>query len=119
MFSVKNVLFILSVIGIRSVFAQEMLLLHMSGCGGSMRIYLAGEDDHSCHLFQHYGMVYRLGRVLSPGKGAVTAADHPRHMNRIDSARLKGFDDHLAGVEFVALFYLCRCEGTTYLRNAG
>lgn len=98
----------LAVIGIHPMLAQivlvEQLLLH----NRKLWRELAREQAHIGALFQHHGIVNRIGRVFTPGERAVGVDQHRRDLHRAEIALLESFDDHFTRLVFVFPGNFCR-----------
>ena len=91
-----------------------MFVLQVLGRRGGVGVHLTGQQGHFGYFFQHHGMVDGLGRVLTPGEGAVAVADDARHSHRVNAPAGESLDDDLAGVLLVVLvqFFFCQVTGT-------
>lgn len=73
--------------------AQVMLLQQFLLHNRKLRCKLAREKPHIGALFQHHGIVYRIGSVFAQGKRAVRMNQHRRDLHRAYVALLEGFDN--------------------------
>ena len=76
-------IFLLSVVGFGTVFAGEVLVLHMGRSGDGLRVQLLGTGSHLCHFFQHHGIVYRFCGRFAPGKGTVVGTEHTGNISTV------------------------------------
>ena len=88
----------LSVVSIRTVLSQEMLVLDNLRC----RLYSGIQDlSAACHLgnlFENDCVVYCVGCVGSPGERSVVGTQNARYVHRIDASLVEGLDDNKACV---------------------
>ena len=85
------------------VFIQQFVL-H----GRELRRKLAREQAHIGALFQHHGVMHRIGGVFSPGERAVRMYQYRRDLCRVQTTFFEGFNDHFASLVFIlAVDLLC------------
>ncbi len=81
--------------------AQVMLIQQFLLHNRKLRCKLAREKPHIGALFQHHGIVYRIGSVFAPGKRAVRVYQHRRDLHRAYVALLEGFDNDFPRLVFI------------------
>ena len=88
----------LSVVSIRTVLSQEMLVLDNLRCRLYSGIQDLGAACHLGNLLENHCVVNCVGCISSPGERSMVGAQNTRYVHRIDASLVEGLDDNKACV---------------------